>query len=324
MTQIHNRNEGISRSPRLNASIAAAEKLLYQKNDCVIVLDDLFPAKSNKIKRDHEETLSEITRIIADGIGRGRMKGNQILLKQTTCGVIFTGEYYIGTGSDVARLLPLSFKNPIEHEKLHECQKEPLILSTFYHFFIRWYAENYSEIKAFLGNWLTVNRNMKFNVHPRLKETYFCLLSAYKLLLMYFAKIDYITRDIARSESNRFQRMLSDLIHAQDKNVRKSTNDKTEKNNYFELVKAFYNANNFKYAKSADRLDDCDGIVHEKYLCLRGEKLLIKIKRVFPNATIHDIRNSLIEHKSLYLDGEGKNKKIGNKRLYAIPIKMLK
>ena len=51
LAQLYNRKKGIENPVRLNASIPAAVDILYEKADCVVVLDDLFPADSSDIRR---------------------------------------------------------------------------------------------------------------------------------------------------------------------------------------------------------------------------------------------------------------------------------
>lgn len=92
----------------------------------------------------------EVVRYIADGTIPARMKGNKLLEGSPRCGVVFTGEYIVGRGSDAARILPVEMLRP-DSEKLKYFQDHPLIISTFYYFFIRWLVENYSEMDSFLS-----------------------------------------------------------------------------------------------------------------------------------------------------------------------------
>ena len=52
LTQLHDRDKGITRPTRLNTTTAAFEAILYEKSDCVVVLDDLFPADSSYANKE--------------------------------------------------------------------------------------------------------------------------------------------------------------------------------------------------------------------------------------------------------------------------------
>ena len=62
--------------------------------------------------------------------------------KTPRCGVLFTGEYLIGTGSDAARLFPVEMQQP-DGVKLKYFQDRPLVISTFYYFYISWFVSHY-------------------------------------------------------------------------------------------------------------------------------------------------------------------------------------
>ena len=64
-------------------------------------------------------------------------------------------------------------------------------------------------------------------------------------------------------------------------------------------------------------------MLHKGLLCLRGEKMLARFQKMGYANTLSDIRNALIVREALYLDSEGKNKKIGNMRVYGIYLNKL-
>lgn len=181
-TQIYNRADGIAEPTRLNTSHASAVEMLLDLTDQVKVFDDLFPAASSSVRKKQEETLSEITRYIGDGSIPARIKSGKVREGQPKCGVLFTGEYLIGEGSDAARLLPVEMTKP-DTAALSYFQKRPLIISTFYRYFIIWIIENYEEAVSYLGEWLEEYRKTDLGVHDRLRETHFFLNSAYSLFL---------------------------------------------------------------------------------------------------------------------------------------------
>lgn len=324
MTQLYNRDNGIARPTRLNASIPAAVEILSTMSDCVVVMDDLCPAEANDIKKHQEKTLFEITRIIADSSGRARMNGAKVTQKTITSGLLLTGEYNVGAGSDAARLLPISLTSPIDNVKLSECQREPLIVSSFFRYFIEWYIENYFQIRDLLTRWLTNFRRVDLGVHGRLHETFFCLNSAYKLFLTYCAEGMYILPEEAQKQQRSFQNLLVSLVKEQQKRVDQDKSSETGKVDYTALIYTLYKRNAFHLAKSIDKFKDHDGLLHNDLLCLRGENLLSHVQKIAPSASLSEVRHALIAKDALWLDGEGKNKKVGRRRFYAIDLKKLK
>lgn len=188
--QTYDRSSGIKSPSRLDASISAAVNMLLENPNDVVIMDDLFPAASN-IKRKHqEELLIEITRYIADGTIPARMSGKELSQKSPKCGVIFTGEYLIGIGSDAARLLPVEMEKP-DTKELRYFQEHPLIVSTFYRNYITWFIYNYDEICDILKQLRETYENIEICVHDRLREMYFFLGTSYFLFLQYLFEKNY-------------------------------------------------------------------------------------------------------------------------------------
>jgi hypothetical protein len=331
ITQLYDRDKGIARPTRLNTTIAAFEAILYEKNDCSIVLDDLFPADSGQTKRKQEQTLIELVRIIGDSSGKARMSGKQVVKGQPSCGVIVTGEYIIGSGSDAARLLPVSFTTPIDNRKLHESQREPLIMSTFYEYYIQWFITNYNNILDWLKAKLAEFRKVDIGVHPRLHETLFCLSTSYLLFLRYCNEKGLTPSARIQSEYRSFRDHLTSLVKEQDKRVKQSGDAKTDQTNYLELVRMIFNGKGFRLAKSIKPFgkkgpETHDGLIYDGCLCLRGTKLVEKARKYVPAASLNDIIEDLIAQDALKT---GKERTIqiygcGGKRFYAIPLKKLR
>jgi len=327
MTQLHNRDKLLEHPPRLNASIAAAVRLLYEKADCVTILDDLFPTDSREFKRKQEELLIEITRVVGDGVPPARVRGKQVVKDPPRCGVLFTGEYYTGGGSSGARLLPVKLTAPIDSERLTICQNEPLVLSTFYNNFIEWYIDNFDKICELLKEWRKAYRSVKSNIHPRLEETQFCFEAAYKLFLTYRAEKGFITRDEMLEDYHSFYQQLRSIVTEQDARI-KQQNVSGEPIDYLALIRTIYREKRFKLAdgpKNFDK-DEHDGIGHKDHVYLRKDKLMKRIKAVEPTAEFDEVVAYLKSQNALKMNKGSSSRQIngcGGLRFYAIKICML-
>jgi hypothetical protein len=328
-TQLYDRDKGIVEPIRLNASISAAEAILNSNYDCVVVLDDLFPAKSSEIKRNQEQTLIELVRIIGDNVGRARISGKKVITKDPQCGAIVTGEYLIGTGSDAARLLPVTFTTPIDNTRLSECQAELLVLSTFYGFFLKWYIENYHGIREWLTKQLLESRRTHLGVHDRLQETYFHLGSAYKIFLLYCLDRGFVSEVNAKEQYRSFQALLVYLVKKQDVRVNMGVNNETKNVDYLSLIKTLCNGNVFLLADDVKRLRERHhGFIGKNHLYLRGHKLMEEILKYVPTANYKAVSDYLLSQDALTVGNDKRvvqiKSPLGNTRFYAIRLKKLK
>lgn len=309
VTQLFNRDKILERPERFNASIPAVVELMKNVRHGVLVLDDLYPADNPEIYRHQEKTLLEITRIVADGIEPARMRGKKVLKNPPQCGMLFTGEYYVGSGSDAARLFPVEIKTPISSEKLTECQREPLALSTFYRFYLRWYVTKYNEIVDYLKimkqEYLKVTENNK--IHARISEVQFCLESAYKLYLSYREEKKFTTKEELHEEYMKFYIQLKDIAVRQNERSKNSKgNDMKCQIDYLEIIKKILHNQEFVIVKKPSDFDDKehDGVLHKDFIYFRKEKLLKKMQRYYKNAISEDIVYCL-EKKGALKRGSG-------------------
>lgn len=322
LTQIYNRRDGISAPSRLNASIPAAVNILMEANNEVVVLDDLFPADSRQIRRKQEETLIEITRYIGDGTVPEKMKGKVRRTGHPSCGVLFTGEYLIGDGSDAARILPVEMTK-LDGVKLKYFQNRPLIVSTFYYFYISWFIENYDSIVDLLKKWLNQYRHLDLGVHDRLRETHFFLNTAYVLLLQYCYEKAILPENTLISFHKDFHKLLTQLIKKQDQRVRQKTFGGQK--NFLNCIQDMYRNESLMIADTLEEFDEQihEGVMYKNYLCLQRESL----EKRFPQNTIADIVNDLVAKGALDVGKRSASKQIydlNGKRFYFIPTKCLK
>lgn len=333
-TQIYNRDEPLEPLTRLNATIAAAVNLLYEKSECVVVFDDLFPAKDREIHRQQEKTLLELTRVIGDGIEPARMRGWKVAKEPPRCGVLFTGEYYIGSGSDAARLLPVNMATPIDNDKLTACQNEPLILSTFYSYFITWYITHFYDIINLLKEWIEVYRGTKTDIHARLQETQFCLEAAFTLFLTYCKDKGFVSHEAAVKRRGFFYQQLRAIVRSQNdciSSVVNAIDSAHSKVDYLALIRSIYHDKCFHLSDSVKDFSrgEHDGVIHDDCLFLRREKLMARLKVYDPLADFENVLNCLKEQQALRAgkDGSSSRKLHGGGRglnFYAIRLGKLR
>lgn len=323
LTQIYNRNDGIAELTRLNASCAAAVEMLMDTTDQVKVFDDLFPAASPQVRKDQEKVLAEITRYIADGTIPARMKGRKVREGHPMCGLLFTGEYLIGEGSDAARLLPVKMTKP-NTAALSYFQARPLIASTFYHNFIVWFIENYDKIVSYLKEWLDEYRKTDLGVHDRLRETHFFLNTAYVLLLEYCMEKGVLTEEEVRQLHSSFAGLLTQLVREQNERVSPTTSMPPSQGNILERIRELYRSERLSIPHNKRLFNDqeYDGVVHKDCLCLRPQAL----SRIFPSWEIDGIAHELEVQGALNKGKDGPTKKISaasGKYFYCIPLSCL-
>lgn len=292
LTQIYNRSSGIISPQRLNASIPAAVKIVSDACDEVVVLDDLFPADNYTVRRQQEETLIEVTRYIGDGTVPARIKGKEVTRKTPRCGVLFTGEYLIGTGSDAARLFPVEMQQP-DGVKLKYFQDRPLVISTFYYFYISWFVSHYDEITRFLREWLDHYRTIDLGVHGRLQETHFFLNTAYILLLTYCQDRHVLSKENFMRLEKAFLKLLLTLVRQQEQRVKQNMQKGEDHPDYIARIRLLYQNNILRIASRVDDFQQHqhDGVMHRKRLYLRRECL----ERYFPNENVDHIVEQLVE-----------------------------
>lgn len=319
LVQMYNCSRGIISPPRLDASIPATVKILTDTCDDVVVLDDLYPADSKKVRKQQEETFLEITRYIADGTMPARMRGKELNRKKPKCGVVFTGEYVIGSGSDAARILPVEMQQP-DGEKMKYFQDNPLIVPTFYYFYLRWFIDNYKEIVKLIKEWLIEYRKTNFGIHARLQDTHFYLNTAYVLLLQYCCDRDFLSKNNAIQLHKAFCDLLMMLVERQNIKVQHKTVVEKQKENYFHRIQELYKNGYLTIAEEAKSFNEkeYDGVIHRNCIYLRGEK----IEKYFPETSISDIADSLISQGVLETGKRNRTKQISalkGMRFYAIP-----
>lgn len=330
-TQIYNRHNPLEYPNRLNTSIPAVLKLIEGVRHGVLVLDDLYPADSAEIRRKQEKTLLEITRIIADGTEPARVNGREIKKRSPCCGILGTGEYYIGEGSDAARLFPVEIKAPINTNELTACQNEPLMLSTYYWYYIKWYVSKFYEIVDLLKTWKTTYWAQVENIagHDRLKETQFCFMAGYRLYLTYRKEKGFITIDESIKLDSLFRSQLNTIIEKQNERIKQGrSNISSPQTDYLEILRSLYLRDKIVLVNKPQNFCEGshDGVIHKDHLYIRPKSLENIIRHSNPDATLNEIVLSL-QWKHALTTGNKKTKQLYGAgkglRFYAIKLSKL-
>jgi hypothetical protein len=312
-THIYNRDVPLEPPTRLDASTPAAVNRLYERDNCITMIDDLIGDAEKK-------TLHDVLRVCGDGIEPGRMRGQKLAKAPPKTGLLLTGEFNYGEGSNAARLISLELDAPIDGEQLSVCQCEPLMLSTFYDYFLRWYVTNYDRVCELLRKWFSVYRNTKPSVHPRLEETGFCFEATYKLFLTYCMDKNFLIEENALEKYGTFRKNLRKIIKEQDVRVSNNPNDPNRKPkavDYLQIIRTLLVENRFCLAKSGKVFSsrDDDGVIHGEFICFRKDKLLAKIRKIEPTADIDEVIEQLLKRLALKLDRNSVTRKLHGSKL---------
>ena len=328
VTQLYNRADGVEPVTRLDSTDSFIENLLHQYSECTVVVDDRCTAASSKIKRKNDETAEKIMRQVGEKIGRGKMSGNTRIQLKPRGNLVITGEHPTGAISTIARGLMVSPTRPIDSERLDKYQRrEPLIISTFYYYFIEWYVSNYNEICTELFQRLTRHREKVPKIHPRLWETQFSLQSAFMLFLQFCEASGFITAEEARNEYLDFGTQLAELVQAQNARINPDK-EESKKINYLKIIRKQVKNGSIRYAENKKQYlknpNNYDGLIHYGCLCLRRDKLEKRIRDVVREGKINDAIQELLERNALKLVQEKYQVKInGVGNFYAIWLEML-
>ena len=330
LAQLYNRADGIGPVTRFNSTKRFIEDALYDYSECTAVLDDLHTAESRGIKRQNEDTAEEIIRRIADDTGRGRVDGKAQVQRSFRGNAVFIGEYTIGKASTIPRALIANITKPPNGAILDEYQRnQPLLVSTFYFYFIQWYVDHFDEIRDTINAELTKLRKATASstTHGRLRDTQFYLEISYMVLLEFCKESGFCSEEDAKDTYQSFSTQLRTLVQAQETRFKESIEVKTI--DYLDLIRDLYKQGAFHLAKDAENFkpEKHDGLIYYDCLCLRGKRLEKKLLSFTPSLSFVDCISYLLSKGALKLV-ESKNtvqiNGTGGKRFYAIKLSKLR
>ena len=214
----------------------------------------------------------------------------------------------------------------INSVELDDCQDEPLLVSTFYFYFIKWYLDNYNEILEMLIKCRKEARTKVLNVHSRLKETYLSLTAAFTLFLQYCIDRDFVLPQDAEKILCDFRNLLHTLVLEQNERTGQGRdNDVSTQVDYLNLINTMYRDGLFRVVDSIEQFDDNthDGTIHSGCLWLRSEKFVEKVHSYCPFINFDNMISTLAVQNALKLKPSEKRytnqlSRFKGKRFYAI------
>ena len=171
-TRMYNRGKLSSDSSvssmRVSSSNFKTEEIAEHLKDTSFILDDLYREQDTRLRKLYESHVRNLIRNFADNASRNTARSNFSI----NCNLIVTAEYLLKSKTDVGRMMLIHIDKPINSERLAECQKDPLGLSTFYYFFIKWVSVHYDEIVMRLRQEYTTFRAGSFEHQSHFERLY--------------------------------------------------------------------------------------------------------------------------------------------------------
>lgn len=336
LVQLYNRNDGIRAVTRFNSSSRFIEDILCEYSDCTAVIDDLHTAQAGEIKRKNEATAEEIIRRLGDDTGRGRMEGHKMVQREFKGNVVYIGEYIIGKASTIPRALVVNITKRPDGGIFDKFQRHcPLLVSTFYYFFIQWYVEHFDDICDEIDRRFTLFRknSTDSNNHGRLDDAQFYLLTAFMVFLEFCRDQGFISSECAVEEYSDFGKYLHKLVQAQQARFELDKR-KTHDIDYLKFIRNLYKSGRLRLAKNEKSYDPDkhDGLIHYGCLCLRRERLERLLREIYSDVRINEVIEALTNMHALKRDNHtgkliikisSQNESVRGKCFYGIWLRML-
>ena len=316
---------------QFNSSTYSIDNLLNDYPDFPIILDNVYMSEDNDINRRIKKTFEEAAQSMGDDAGKSKA-GKEY---NPSASIIAIGENDgLGNPSTIARYFTIPFgddlRNPDKQAILHKYQNDPLIISTFYSYFLQWVTNNIDDIKAGITSLLTDFREISnsVNISPKLRERYFILLTSYMLFLKYCKSKDFFTNVEIKQLKKSFSDLLIRLCNRHNETIIEK--EASEKNNedygdFLRLIKYWYRNDEFDVADSEDDKDlkNKEALIYDGCLCLRTKPLMEKINKSFPKAKLNHVIALLVTKKVLKSDSDRNTAKIKGIRFLKIPLDKL-
>lgn len=331
IAQIYNRKDRIAPQARFNSSKNYLENELYRHRECSVIIDDMNAGETVESIRRAVDKGIEITRQVGDDTGRGKMRGNTSEIHRFYGNAIFIGEDHFGEGSTIPRLLTARITAAPDGRILDHYQRsKPLLVSTFYYYFIKSYVENYYGVCKFIKKHLDEFRSSENEggTHPRFRDTKFFLWVSYSIFLRFCVECLPEFGECEKEYFDSFKNRLCEII---DDN-QKWFSEADQGNNgvdVLKIIKKRYSNEKLKLAENPESFNDClhDGLIYDKCLCLRRTALERIIREKAPGLRINEAVDQLFCRGALRCCQDKHTIQIyscGSKRFYSIPLDFLR
>lgn len=243
--------------------------------------------------------------------------------------VAFTGEYIIGQESTASRLLVVKMSKRPDGKILDKYQREkPLLVSTFYYYFIQWYLEHYKEVVNEINRQLTRFRSdtMDFSIHGRLRDSKFYLQTSFMFFLKFSCESGFLHEEEALCLHKKFDTLLNTLIQEQQGRIGLNHEKKGDVD-FMKFMRKMYKNKKISIAKSAKTFNpkEHEGLIYYDCLCIRRKSLEKIVQKNFPRVTVNEVVRKLGSANALKLTRNKRtvkistlNKEVGSIRFYAI------
>ena len=268
----------------LNSSLPVIEKRLATYKDSVIVVDDLFTTESSSLMRTQEAKFASLVRSIANNSPRMTKSGNNVIKYSCHAMVIITGEYVVGSSSDLTRCIILENNIMPNKEILTQLQLNRKLLSRFVGYFLEWAASNYDNI---VGEIKKRNIDTKMNIlsqvneNERLQKNFFVIDTGFCLFLKYAKEKGFITEQESEYMYNCFVNARNSVFNRQVEIINKLKGKNKIYSFYDDILKLF-SSGEFKLKhKSKGPFDLYDGVIKNNFLYLSKDKLCMKLQQYY-------------------------------------------
>jgi len=297
--------------------------------DFPVVLDNVYESEDPHIKKKITGIFENAVQIIGDDIDKNNARGSY----KPASSIIVTGEFDgIGNPSTIARYLtnPVGddLRNAEKQMVLHKFQiDEPLLIPTFYCYFLQWVVTNIEDIKSGIKDLLTDFREIgdSFNISPKLRERYLVLFISFMLFIKYCVSKKYLTNRETIQLKKDFSDQLLRICHNHNQTIQEKEETKNKNacpDDFFRLIKYWHNNDEFDMAEDEEdeNLEYREALIYDGHLCLRTKPLIAKINKSFPNIKLKTVIAQLVAKKVLKSDSSRNTAKIKGLRFLKIPL----
>lgn len=224
-------NNCIAPKYTFKGTTAGLETGFPECTDAVQVIDDLMPVQDLGERRRIESNLEMITRCYGDGTQRIRnndyvnANGNHKNIGQYKAngGCLFTGEYYSGCGSTLARTILLNMdKKIVNLDLLTYYQNNSEIKGDFLFYFIEYLTKRQEDIITAMKyrlQHLRKNQRARYS-NPRYGEYYATLRVAAEILLRFGVDVGAYTEHEGEQLLNQYDHIILKTLAENDRKLK--------------------------------------------------------------------------------------------------------